>query len=67
MKLLKELHNQQYALYFDYTGAGRGPEPVGGPFSTKQEAVEYAAENGHKLTGRTNYFVDVHPLQQETF
>ena len=46
-----------YAIYYDYTGAGRAPEPIAGPFNTKDEAVEYAAENDYPLRG-DNYFVD---------
>ena len=61
MKLDQLSNQQEYALYFDYTGAGRRPEPVAGPFSSEQEAVEYAAEHGHDLVGsESNYFVDVY-------
>ena len=35
---------KQYAVYFDYTGAGRGPEPIAGPFSTEEEAQKWSDE-----------------------
>jgi len=48
-----------YALYFDYTGAGRPPEPIAGPFDTKAEAEAYAEEYDYPLVG-DDYFVDEH-------
>ncbi len=48
-----------YAIFYDYTGAGRGPEMIAGPFDTKQEADDYAKEWGYSLTG-DNYFVDTY-------
>ena len=47
-----------YALYFDYTGAGRGPEPIAGPFASEKEANEYAADFEYELGNE--YFVDVY-------
>ena len=35
----------QFCVYFDYTGAGRGPEPIAGPFPTSEEAAEWIVEN----------------------
>jgi hypothetical protein len=46
-----------FAIYYDYTGAGRGPEIIAGPFDTEQEAQQYAKENGWE---GGNYFVDVY-------
>jgi hypothetical protein len=45
-----------YAIYFDYTGAGRQPEPISGPFDTKQEAIDQAEVLDFPLTG-DDYFV----------
>ena len=44
-------------IYFDYTGAGRGPEPIAGPFGSTEEAEAYAQEYGIDLTDR-DYFID---------
>ncbi len=49
----------KYGIYFDYTGAGRGPEQIAGPFNTRQEAEAYAAEEGYSLTANSDYFIDV--------
>ena len=48
---------KQFVVYYDYTGAGRRPEPVAGPFDSRKEAEEYAEENDMPLKG-DNYFVD---------
>jgi len=47
----------QFALYFDYTGAGRGPEVIAGPFDTEKEANKYKEENDYESS---DYFVDVY-------
>jgi len=44
-----------YAIYYDYTGAGRAPEPIAGPFDSEREAEEYANDNDYPLTG--DYFI----------
>lgn len=46
-----------FAAYYDYTGAGRGPEPIAGPFETEQEAYDWLEENEYE---GDNYFVDVY-------
>ncbi len=52
--------SKQLAIYFDYTGAGRRPEPIAGPFNSMQEAKDYATENEISLIGNSNYFIDVY-------
>lgn len=47
-----------YFIYYDYTGAGRGPEQIAGPFDNAAAAEEYAAEAGWSMIGG-NYFIDV--------
>lgn len=59
-KLLVENDTQQYCIYFDYTGAGRGPEPIAGPFNSEQECKNYAIENNIDLTSGSNYFMDIY-------
>lgn len=49
---------KRYAVYFDYTGAGRGPEVIDGPFNTEKEAQEYLIEWYDEKD--KNYFVDVY-------
>ena len=49
--------NEQYAIYFDYTGAGRGPEPIAGPFDSKADAESYAKEWEYDVEGN-EYFID---------
>ena len=44
-----------FAIYYDYTGAGRGPEVIAGPFSSMEEATEYAKENDYV---GSDYFID---------
>ncbi len=51
-----------YAIYYDYTGAGRIPEPIAGPFDTKPEAEQYAVENDYPLVG-DDYFIDEYPVK----
>ncbi len=51
-----------HAVYFDYTGAGRMPEAIAGPFDTEQEALDYCEENEYELTGGSDYFVEKYPL-----
>ena len=68
MKLLKELTEakKQYAIYFDATGAGRGPEVVAGPFDSEIEAEEYADE--HDIMDdedRRNMWVDEYDPEYE--
>ena len=46
----------KYCVYFDYTGAGRGPECVAGPFSSKQEANQWLKDENHE--DDSDYFVD---------
>lgn len=46
----------KYALYFDYTGAGRGPEVIAGPFDSRELAVEHAFIWEYDLTDN-DYFV----------
>lgn len=46
----------KYCVYFDYTGAGRGPECVAGPFATQAEADQWIKTEGHE--GDPDYFVD---------
>lgn len=55
-----------YAIYFDYTGAGRGPEVIAGPFDTEREAEEYAAEWEYDLTD-SDYFIDEHHEVEDDF
>lgn len=43
-------------VYFDATGAGRGPEAVAGPFS-QQEAEQWLVDNGIERTDH-DYFID---------
>lgn len=47
-----------FAIYFDYTGAGRGPEQIAGPFDTTKQAERWAKANGIDLTDK-DYFIDV--------
>lgn len=56
MKNLRSRPSKQFAIYFDYTGAGRGPEPVAGPFDTREQAAEYAKE--FDMEG-DDYFIDI--------
>lgn len=51
--------DNKYALYFDYTGVGRGPEPIAGPFPSRKDAEHYASDEGYDLTDK-HYFVDVY-------
>jgi hypothetical protein len=53
-----------YAIYYDYTGAGRMPEPVAGPFKTHEEACTYADEEGYD-SPIGNYFIDKYPLYED--
>lgn len=60
MNLLRSIvreANKQYAVYFDYTGSGRQPRPVAGPFDTEQEAHQWMKEEGYDKNDK--YFVDV--------
>ena len=59
MKLLKELKEaaKRLAIYYDYTGAGRGPEMIAGPFDDMEQAKKYAKENDWSLKG-DDYFID---------
>jgi hypothetical protein len=45
-----------FAVYFDFTGAGRCPEPIAGPFESQEEAEEYMKENEYEDSDE--YFVD---------
>lgn len=54
----------RYAIYYDYTGAGRMPEPVAGPFDEYQIAVTYAEEEGYDVSSVTSkYFIDEYPFE----
>jgi hypothetical protein len=53
-------------IYFDYTGAGRGPEPIAGPFKSEKEAEAYATEYDIDLTDG-NHFIDKASLVREEF
>lgn len=48
--------NKTFAVYFESPEAGRGSEPVAGPFNTKQEAGDWMVAEGH--TTDPQYFVD---------
>ncbi len=58
--------DQPYVIYFDYTGAGRGPEPIAGPFPSREAAEQYAAEEGYDLKNK-DYFVDVYNEANEAW
>lgn len=62
------MSTKQYGIYYDYTGAGRGPELIAGPFNSQAEAEAYADEESYPLVG-DNYFVDVYrePTMNETY
>lgn len=57
---LEELGEKQFGVYFDYTGAGRAPELIAGPFKSTDEAEEYM--KGNEWEG-SNYFVDQYDEQ----
>ena len=62
MELLNDINEaakKMVAIYFDATGAGRGPEPIAGPFHTEKEAEEYAVEMDYDLKD-PDYFIDVY-------
>jgi hypothetical protein len=52
-----------FYIYFDYTGAGRGPEIIDGPYDTKEEAeairVRDYGEADH------DYWVDVEYVEPD--
>jgi len=59
MSLIKEINenaDKGFVIYFDASGAGRGPEPVAGPFATEKEAEDYADEMEYDLTG--DFFIE---------
>lgn len=66
MTLLQELTEagKQLAIYFDYTGAGRGPEIIAGPFSSMKEVKKYAKENDIDLK-HFNYFAGPYKKRYE--
>lgn len=49
------MNQQTWCVYFDYTGAGRGPEPIAGPFETEKEAEKWM--NKECPRGDADYFV----------
>jgi len=57
---LEELNekSKRVSIYFDYTGAGRRPKMIAGPFKTFKDAQKYAKENDWDLKGNSNYFID---------
>lgn len=63
---LNEVYGKRYAVYYDYTGAGRGPEVIAGPFGSKEEAEQYAEDWQYPLTG-DEYFVDVYKANDPHF
>lgn len=59
------LDPEQFYIYYDYTGAGRGPEPIAGPFYNQSDAEEYAEDSNMDLTDK-NIFIDLgHEEQQD--
>ena len=56
-KKAKAKAKTSYAIYFDYTGAGRMPEPIAGPFTSNKKAVKYAKEMEYDLKN-DDYFID---------
>lgn len=61
------MSDMSYAVYYDYTGAGRMPEPVAGPFETHEEACAYADEEGYDTSSPIgNYFIDKYPLYEDS-
>ena len=55
----------QYAVYFDYTGGGRGPEVIAGPFDSEEQADEYLAEQFDPSD--KDYFVDEYHEEYDYF
>ena len=61
LNLLEATKKKEKGVYvwFDYTGAGRGPEKVAGPFKSHADAEDYVnnPDNGINLEDK-NYFIE---------
>jgi len=56
LAVVKAYDKMTFNVYYDYTGAGRGPEAIAGPFDTEEEANAWVVECDY--TNDSNVFID---------